>query len=631
MQKKVLSSVVNSFGITAPDWLNNIIGGKSDDRDSIDTFKELTKTIEQMIDALPQIDIPSSVIGKGKIDALKEVVKAYKNTNVTKVALLACSMTNLIAKHSGAKSVSKLAGFLQNCMALYAIGDTVCNRINFKWNVVDQLYVMVSTAEPSFMDITLDEFREISKAHSNEINDTITITPASNLAFVKIMNSKEPAKWFSALDQTEHTITPICTNIVECKRVTPVRTNDSGDDDADKDIQLRYTFSENCEQYKHIDSETDQNKTKSSVFNAVYKFMFDSTEFYAIQTVRASDSDDGTGTVYVPSNQLKMFWVPKNRKTVMTKSETSMLRRNVELYVEMMFAMSIDPTTYLYTFDEDGDLKEMLRPMAIPPESVSDTIPKIIKAIGIAFDKGLSRSYALVGQPGTGKTIGAQQISNAYPDVCTFKITADVIVDSDQTDAMLRYIKAIKKCIIILDDMDSYSLTDKNDNVISYLNFFDKLNQAAKNDQVSYIFFATINDPKKVNQRIMRRSGRIDEMFEIGMPSANTMRYLFKYNDERVNKEHPTDFNDPKFDDVIKFAIESGITAADITNIFTDIVIYSGSEDDEGETPAELNGEIKDGSEQDASVCTPEKLKAAIERVNKRNKMSGNSYVDSDD
>lgn len=630
MQKnQVLSSVVHNFGLSAPDWLNNIIGGKaSDDRDSIDTFKELTKTIEQMIDALPQIDIPSSVIGKGKIDALKEVVKAYKNTNVTKVALLACSMTNLIAKHSGAKSVSKIAGFMQNCMALYAIGDTVCNRINFKWNVVDQLYVMVSTAEPSFMDISLDEFREISKNHDNEINNTITITPASNLAFVKIMNSKEPMKWFSALDQTEHTITPLRTNIVECKRVAPTRTNDNNEED-DHEVQLRYTFAEDCEQYKHIDGDTEQNK--STVFNAVYKFMFDDTELYAIQTVRSTESDDGSGTVYVPSNQLKMFWVPKNRTTVRTKAETSMLRRNVELYVEMMFAMSIDPTTYLYTFDEDGDLKEMLRPMAIPPESVSDTIPKIIKAIKIAFDKGLSRSYALVGQPGTGKTIGAQQISNAYPDVCTFKITADVIVDSDQTDAMLRYIKAIKKCIIILDDMDSYSLTDKNDNVISYLNFFDKLNQAAKNDQVSYIFFATINDPKKVNQRIMRRSGRIDEMFEIGMPSANTMRYLFKYNDERVNKEHPTDFSDPKFDDVIKFAIDSGITAADITNIFTDIVIYSGSEDDEDETPAELNGEIKDESEQDASVCTPEKLKAAIERVNKRNKMSGNSYVDSDE
>lgn len=629
MQNQVLSSVVHNFGLSAPDWLNNIIGGKaSDDRDSIDTFKELTKTIEQMIDALPQIDIPSSVIGKGKIDALKEVVKAYKNTNVTKVALLACSMTNLIAKHSGAKSVSKIAGFMQNCMALYAIGDTVCNRINFKWNVVDQLYVMVSTAEPSFMDISLDEFREISKNHDNEINNTITITPASNLAFVKIMNSKEPMKWFSALDQTEHTITPLRTNITECKRVAPTRTNDNNEED-EHDVQLRYTFAEDCEQYKHIDGDNEQNK--STVFNAVYKFMFDDTELYAIQTVRSSESDDGSGTVYVPSNQLKMFWVPKNRTTVRTKAETSMLRRNVELYVEMMFAMSIDPTTYLYTFDEDGDLKEMLRPMAIPPESVSDTIPKIIKAIKIAFDKGLSRSYALVGQPGTGKTIGAQQISNAYPDVCTFKITADVIVDSDQTDAMLRYIKAIKKCIIILDDMDSYSLTDKNDNVISYLNFFDKLNQAAKNDQVSYIFFATINDPKKVNQRIMRRSGRIDEMFEIGMPSANTMRYLFKYNDERVNKEHPTDFSDPKFDDVIKFAIESGITAADITNIFTDIVIYSGSEDDEDETPVELNGEIKDESEQDASVCTPEKLKAAIERVNTRNKMSGNSYVDSDE
>lgn len=617
--------MVNNFGLSAPDWLNNMIGGKSDDRDSIDTFKELTKTIEAMIEALPQIDIPSSVIGKGKIDALKEVFKAYRNTNITKVALLACSMTNLIAKHSGAKSVSKLAGFLQNCMALYAIGDTVCNRINFKWNVVDQLYVMVSTAEPSFMDISLDDFREISKNHDNEINNSITITPASNLAFVKIMNGKEPMKWFSAIDQTEHTITPLRTNIIECKRVATVDTN-NGDND-DRDVQLRYTFDENCEQYKHIDAETEQ---KSCAYNAVFKFLFDDTVFYAIQTVRSSESTDGTGTIYIPATQLKMFWVPKKRSTVMTKAETSLLRRNIELYIEMMFAMSIDPTTYLYTFDDDGDLKEMLRPMAIPPESVSDTIPKIIKAIKIAFDKGLSRSYALVGQPGTGKTIGAQQISNAYPDICTFKITADVITDSDQTDAMLRYIKAIKRCIIILDDMDSYSLTDKNENVISYLNFFDKLNQAAKNDQVSYIFFATINDPKKVNQRIMRRSGRIDEMFEIGMPSANTMRYLFKYNDERVNKEHPTDFNDQKFDEVIQYAIESGITAADITNIFTDIVIYSGTEDIE-ETPAELSGELKESSDEDVAVCTPEKLRAAIDRVNKRNKMSGNSYIDKED
>ena len=109
MMLNPVEKFVNNFGIGAPEWLNHMIGGKSDDRDSIDTFKELTKTIEAMIDALPQIDIPSSVIGKNKIDALKEVVKAYKNTNITKVALLACSMTNLIAKHSGAKSVSKVA------------------------------------------------------------------------------------------------------------------------------------------------------------------------------------------------------------------------------------------------------------------------------------------------------------------------------------------------------------------------------------------------------------------------------------------------------------------------------------------------------------------------------------------
>jgi SpoVK/Ycf46/Vps4 family AAA+-type ATPase len=292
----------------------------------------------------------------------------------------------------------------------------------------------------------------------------------------------------------------------------------------------------------------------------------------------------------------------------------------------MMFAMSIDPETYLYTFDEDGDIREMLRPKAVPTESVSPTIPRIIRAIKIAFDKGLSRSYALVGKPGTGKTIGAQQISNAYPNICTFKISADVITDSDQADAMLRYVKAIKKCIIILDDMDSYTLDEKNDNVVSYLGFFDKLNQAAKNDQVSYIFFATINDPKKVNQRIMRRSGRIDEMFEIGLPSIDTMRYLFKYNDEKINPDNLTDFNDPKFDGVFQLAADAHITAADVTNIFTDIVIYSGSVESMDE-----NGEvIEPTKEEDVEICTPEKIRDAIERIKGRNQMSGRSFIDSE-
>lgn len=626
MSKKPLATAFNSFGLSAPDWVNNLIGIKSDDRDSIDTFKELTKTIEQMIDALPSIDIPSSVIGKNKFEALKEVFKAYKNTNITKVALLACSMTNLIAKHSGAKSVSKVAGFMQNCMALYAIGDTVCNRINFKWNVVDQLYVMVSVAEPDFISLTLDEFRDVSKNHDNLNNRTVSISMASNLAFIKIMNSKEPYKWFSALDQTEHTITPLKTNIVECKRSTPANTVTSGDDDDDRpDTHLQYTFDENCEQFKKINT-SESDKSRLTQYNAVFKFRFDDVEFYAIQVVRENESDDHTGKVYIPSNQIKMFWIPTDKTKKLNPVEINMLHRNVENYIEMMFAMSIDPETYLYTFDEDGDIREMLRPKAVPTESVSPTIPRIIRAIKIAFDKGLSRSYALVGKPGTGKTIGAQQISNAYPNICTFKISADVITDSDQADAMLRYVKAIKKCIIILDDMDSYTLDEKNDNVVSYLGFFDKLNQAAKNDQVSYIFFATINDPKKVNQRIMRRSGRIDEMFEIGLPSIDTMRYLFKYNDEKINPDNLTDFNDPKFDGVFQLAADAHITAADVTNIFTDIVIYSGSVESMDE-----NGEvIEPTKEDDVEICTPEKIRDAIDRIKGRNQMSGRSFIDAE-
>jgi hypothetical protein len=115
-------------------------------------------------------------------------------------------------------------------------------------------------------------------------------------------------------------------------------------------------------------------------------------------------------------------------------------------------------------------------------------------------------------------------------------------------------------------------------------------------------------------------------MFEIGLPSIDTMRYLFKYNDEKINPDNLTDFNDPKFDGVFQLAADAHITAADVTNIFTDIVIYSGSVESMDE-----NGEvIEPTKEEDVEICTPEKIRDAIERIKGRNQMSGRSFIDSE-
>ena len=116
----MFDKIVNNFGlITDADMKRLSISGngnagffgkkrKTDD-DSLDTFKELTNTIDDIIEAIPNITIPSTIVGKSRYEGLKEIFSLYKKQNMSKVFLLSCTMVNLIARHSGAKEVSKIA------------------------------------------------------------------------------------------------------------------------------------------------------------------------------------------------------------------------------------------------------------------------------------------------------------------------------------------------------------------------------------------------------------------------------------------------------------------------------------------------------------------------------------------
>lgn len=596
-------TIINNYGLNPfPDGMS-LIGSngsrrskKDDDDDSLDTFKELTKTIEEIIGSLPQITIPSTIVGKGRMEGLKEILKIYKTRDLSKVCLLSCTMVNLIARHSGNKEISKVAGFLQNCLALYTIGDNFCSHITFNWDYCDTMYMSANSAIPGGIGITMEKFRSYCEKMKKRNNDSLTLTYASLYAMVNLMHKEHEdgvIKWFSSIDQAEHTIEPLRTNIKSATR--KYRPADPDDDDDEGSSTLCYEYAENAK------IGTEENP---SLPNAVFELKFDNVRLFIIQNVSASTDGDGSFQYYYPAREVRYFWYPVDGSE-MKPSEVNALNENISRYLDMLFINNIDSEQFMFTFDEDGDLVELLRPKAIPEKYVSDRIPHIIKAIGVLHDKKLSRCYALVGQPGTGKTIGAQQISNAFPNVCTFKITSQVVENEDIMNAMLRYVKAVNRCIIILDDMDSRSLAEKNDAVCSYLKFFDNLNQAAKNDQVSYVFIATINDPSKINKVIMCRSGRIDEMEEIGYPQEEALRYLFQYNDNIVNPDMPTDFSKSEFEPEIKFAMDSQVTAADIGNLFADMVIY-GSKDE---------------------PFTPQQVHDAIERINKRNSMASNNYM----
>lgn len=593
----MLDKIINNFGLVSEDDMGILLmknlptlfdGQKKDeDKDSLDTFKELTNTIDEIIESLPNIVIPSTIVGKTRYEGFKEVVNLYKKQNLNKVFLLSCTMINLIARHSGAKEVSKIAGFLQNCLALYSIGDNLCSHISFNWDYCDTMYIIVNSELDGGIPLTMAEYREYSAKYEKGNYDSFTLTNSSLFVLVNMMVDGKSDTWFSSEDQSEHSIVTMRTNI---KGV--VRHWTKTDDDTDS-YDLNYEFA-------------DSALANGTPNNALFEIKFDNVTLYLIQSVSGINDEDGSGTVnYTPAHEIRYFWIP-DEGVELSKKDMTVLNENIHQYMNMLFVNNIDTQKFMFTFDDDGDLVELIRPKAIPEQYVSDELPRMINAIQTLHDKKLSRCYALVGQPGTGKTIGAQQISNAFQDVCTFKITKNVIEDEDIMFNMMNYVKAVKRCIIILDDMDRSNLNEKNDSICAYLKFFDSLNQAAKNDQVSYVFIATINDPSKINRVIMCRSGRIDQMIEIGYPDVNALRYLFNYNDKNVNPDNPTDFTSPEFDGEFEYAMEAEITAADISNIFADMVIYG---------------------EKDAKF-TPADVHTAIDHIKGRNSMAGNNYLD---
>lgn len=605
-----LFDLTDAFGLGKRNRITPIF--ESDGRkpeDLSDTFQALTKTIEEFVDSLPSITIPSSVIGANKKAIVKTILTELKRQNLTKVSMMTCSIANLISKHSGAKKFSMFAGFIQNCMALYAVGDAICGHINFSWDYMDSIYLMMNDAVPGVVGIDLQTFRDFSKKYDADNSVEYAASSASIIALVKVMNAHKNSviKWFSANDQTEHEIEPLMTNIKSCKHLASRQNDDdgdSGDDVARIPLVCEFENGMTVEEAQSKTTSNDQRVNRS--IGGVYIFRMDKVKVYLTNSIYVNEDTESGDQYFCPHRNLKGFWLPIDKKLELTPKDIKNIEDNIESYIEMLFAQSLETDRYMYNFDDEGELIEMIRPVAIPKEFVSNAIPKIIDAIQKMHDVCISRSFALVGNPGTGKTIGAQQISNAFPDVCTFKINAETVVSQENTDTLIRYVKAVGRCIIIMDDMDSYNLNDKNETVLKFLSFFDKLNQVSKNDRVSYVFLATINDPSRVNSTIMTRSGRIDEMDEIGCPDFNAIKYLFEYNFKAVIPNRIPDLESEEFVDVMKTAAESNLSAADIPNIIGDIVIYNGSND----------------------KITPDMISAAIARIKERNAMSAKNYLD---
>lgn len=202
-----------------------------------------------------------------------------------------------------------------------------------------------------------------------------------------------------------------------------------------------------------------------------------------------------------------------------------------------------------------------------------DLVHRIVHA-----DKmGCSRSYALVGIPGTGKSFIMNKIVKDNKDAAVLMpYMPEHGLSWDYRNYLQNIIKAISNLhiYIMLDDFDKYMSDEENSGKTSQelIFLFDFLHEHCPggvdkdgNPRKTFTLVATMNNPKTLANAIIKRSERFDEVIEIGLPQP------FIYG-KRLNMIKDsgdiTDFDALKFRPIYWYMRRKVITLADIGNIY---------------------------------------------------------------
>ena len=235
----------------------------------------------------------------------------------------------------------------------------------------------------------------------------------------------------------------------------------------------------------------------------------------------------------------------------------------------------LDPSQYHYYVDSSRIFVRPNEPRADSEFWVrSKTMTMISEWCSRAAEKNQSMSYALVGPLGTGKTSTCEHIMD---DLATkgFMIINCKLEDRslDTTLDRIRFcINMTQKAVILLDELDSLSISQKCSEVNNLISFFASVRES----KFPTIIMSTINDPTKVHESIMERSGRIDETIEVGFPDEELMDHILRSYCTREGYK----ISDAVYKETVTKLVEAKMSAADVENFSRQIYVKNGSKDE---------------------------------------------------
>ena len=257
-------------------------------------------------------------------------------------------------------------------------------------------------------------------------------------------------------------------------------------------------------------------------------------------------------------------------------------------YVPDISFSIIDPQVHGLTLYETW-MSAMRRTYDDPRGEIFDANTRgIIDRMHTSMKRGFSRAYALVGVPGTGKTYIMEKFIRESPDA--FVICLDSM---DSLGLVADIVSSIQQrnVIIMMDDVDklltpppvrTVETTEGNTpseapaqetKTGKLIRMFADLRRVApggvdpKTGAVlkNYTVVATMNNPKLFNNAVIKRSGRFDEVIEIGLPHPSI--YMKRLMGIQV-KDDRTNYAAWRFRPLYRYMRLKRITLADVSNLY---------------------------------------------------------------
>lgn len=144
----------------------------------------------------------------------------------------------------------------------------------------------------------------------------------------------------------------------------------------------------------------------------------------------------------------------------------------------------------------------------------------MIEYIKKSKQMGISRSFLLYGEPGTGKTSWVEKVAEGFGS--RFVKLDSAFVQSLRSTDVEQILDTLGPEIILFDDFDRL-------NIDVYEGTFLYIIENIKRKYPSVTFFATVNDPEELSAALLR-PGRFDEKIEFKLNNnKSSLKILIKY------------------------------------------------------------------------------------------------------